>query len=149
MIDRTRLKEWVSHVFDHPVGEFPWFYDGNVKLWRGDDEQIAQLITAAFEQSGALLERFSDPTVARGFAFILSAGSSGYTNTLRETGVPWPMRERAIRSFVAPFEQVIRVRCPSIPVWAKEDETPAALNECAFFWWANLGWESDDWGEAD
>src|ERR1041384_6368922 len=74
-------------------------------------EQIARLIAETFENSGESLSRFSDAQLGQGFSFLLDAGGSEFMFSLVEAHVPVAVRLRALRSFVALFEQVMAVRC--------------------------------------
>jgi hypothetical protein len=60
--------------------------------------------------------------------------------------VPWPLRQRVLRSFVPLFRDVMAVRCS--PVMASESESASsALNSACYMWWdliCLVGNEEDD-----
>jgi hypothetical protein len=127
------LDEWVRFIFDHPVTETAWHFDIASPGLTLPATQTATLIAQAFERSGELLRRFTDAQLNQGFWFLVSSGSSDYMFSLLDAAVAWPVRRRALRSFVPLFRDVMAPRCT--PSLSHRSEPGSALNSACYMWW--------------
>jgi hypothetical protein len=139
------LDEWVRYLFDHPVTEIAWHFDAAAPYLRLPAHHAAALIAEAFERSGDLLRPFTDAQLNQGFWFLVMNGNSDYMFCLSDASVPWPVRRRALRSFVPLFRDVMAARCT--PSLSHLDEGPStALNSACYMWWDLLpldaSWEA-------
>ncbi|MEJ5236879.1 MAG: hypothetical protein WHT82_00825 [Limisphaera sp.] len=125
------VRSFIEFLFDRPVPyEWPEERDAHPR----EPEQIALLIAEMFENSGRLLERFSDAQLDQGLWFVVSGDGSEFMFSLVEEKVPLAVRVRALRSFVPLFEQVMALRCS--PVLCHLDEPGAKrLNDVCYMWW--------------
>lgn len=141
MVDQQLLDKWITHVFDHPAEEVPWYFFDQVRevpwycefrspRWEDRPEEIAELIAETFERSGELLGRFSNEQLVQAFSFLIPNLDSEYISVLVDPRVPWELRRRALWSFVPLFEQIMAKRC------TEGMDNP--LNETCFMWWDNL-----------
>lgn len=132
--DDVTLQQWIAHVFDHPVTDPEWHWDLDAPELDLAPGLTAQFIAETSEAGGELLARFSDAQLNQGFYYLISAGISECMFALTESCVPWPVRQRALRSVVPLFEQVMAVRCS--PHLSYRDEQPAnPLNSVCYMWW--------------
>ena len=132
--DNVTLQDWIAHVFDHPVTDPVWHWARDAPDLDPIPELTAQFIAETFERAGDLLTRFSDAQLNQALYYLISAGTSDYMFALTNTRVPWPSRQRALRSFVPLFEQVMAARCS--PHLFHLNEQPAnPLNAVCYMWW--------------
>jgi hypothetical protein len=128
------LDEWIRYVFDHPVTDPAWHFDIDAPYQEHTAERTAVLIADTFERSGELLRPFSDAQLNQAFWFLASSSSSEYMCCLTYASVPWPLRQRALRSFVPLFRDVMASRCATTLAHRVEPgATP--LNSACFMWW--------------
>lgn len=125
------VRSFIEFLFDRPV---PYEWPEERDAYPREPEQIALLIAEMFENSGRLLERFSDAQLDQGLWFVVSGDGSEFMFSLVEEKVPLAVRVRALRSFVPLFEQVMALRCS--PVLCHLDEPGAKpLNDVCYMWW--------------
>ena len=138
------LDEWVRYVFDHPVTETAWHFDIDALELTLPAERTAQLIADTFEQGDTLLRPYTDAQLNQGFWFLLNSGSSEFMFCLTDESAAWPVRRRAIRSFVPLFRQVMASRCT--PTLSHLSEAGSALNSACYMWWdllpVDASWEA-------
>jgi hypothetical protein len=60
------FKEWVKHVFDHPVTDPAWHFDINSEWWDSSSEEAMHYMTQLFENDGAILAPYSDAQLNQG-----------------------------------------------------------------------------------
>lgn len=127
------LDQWIRFVFDHPVAETAWHFDIDAPYLELPPARTAELVAETFERSGELLQRFSDAQLNQGLWFLLHSGSSDYMFCLTLASVPWPVRRRALRSFVPLFRDVIADRCTRS--LSHRSEPGSDLNSACYMWW--------------
>lgn len=127
------LDEWVRFVFDHPITETAWHFDADAPYLVLPPERAAHLIAATFERGAELLQPFTDAQLNQGFWFLVSAGSSDDMRCLTDASVPWPVRRRALRSFLPLFRDVMAARCMASLSHRSESGSP--LNSACYMWW--------------
>jgi len=127
------LDQWVTFVFDHPVAETAWHFDVDAPYLLMPAAHTATLVAETFERSGELLRRFTDAELNQGFWFLISSGSSDYMFCLTDESVASPLRQRALRSFVPLFRDVMAVRCT--PALAHRSEPGSPVNSACYMWW--------------
>jgi hypothetical protein len=141
------FEEWLIYVFDRPVDDvrLAWYWDAEANWWRGSSAQIVQFVTRAFENAKVLFEPYSDAQLNQGLWFIASNGCSDYMFALLDPQVPWPDRQRCVRSMHNMFEEYFARRCT--PHLSHLDEPGASpLNSVCYMWWDILpiGAQPDD-----
>jgi len=66
--------------------------------------------------------------------YLASNACSSHMFALLDESVPWPQRQRCLRSMVALYEQIFNARCT--PALGHLDEQPAnPLNRVCYMWW--------------
>jgi len=126
------LTAWVSYLFDRPVSDPAWHFELHAPWLDPAPERVAELIAETFERAGTLLQPFSGAQLNQGFWFLL--GSSGHLSALTNASVAWPLRRRALHSFVPLFRDVMAPRCA--PCLSHLDEPGAtSLNSACYMWW--------------
>jgi hypothetical protein len=131
--------EVVTYVFDRPIdppGQ-DWYFGPNAPDRHDLPPHPEILIAEAFENSGALLSRFSDAQVGQGLWYLGSDSCSAYMDALLDPLIPLERRLRALRSFVPLFEQVMAVRC-SQHLSRLDEKGANPLNVACYMWWDNL-----------
>jgi hypothetical protein len=126
------LEEWIAHVFDHPVTEPAWHWDTDEEPPELSSEQALLYIAETFERAPELLAAFTDAQLNQGFWYLLGCNSPWAWDFV-EPGVPWPVRQRAFRSFIPLFRDFMAARCtPQL----SDCETPGSqLNMACYMWW--------------
>jgi len=135
----TTLDEWIRYVFDHPVTETAWHWDVDATYLTLPPAQAATLIAQTFERSAELLRPFTDAQLNQGFWFLVSNTCSNYMFCLTDKSVALPMRQRALRSFLPLFRDVMAARCTATLSHCSEPGSP--LNSACFMWWDLLPYE--------
>ncbi len=134
MVDTVSLPEWVAYLFDRPVEEPAWHFSIDCDDLEPGPARVAELVAETFERGAELLRPFSDAQLNQGFWYLVSGGGSDYMFCLSDGSVPWPLRRRALRSFVPLFRDVMATRCP--PTLSHRDELGATpLNSACYMWW--------------
>jgi hypothetical protein len=132
MADTVTLQAWVAYLFDHPVESSAWYFAVDAIYLQPGGQRVAELVAETFEQSATLLQPFSDAQLNQGFWFLL--GTSGHMFELTDAAVAWPVRQRAWRSIVPLFREVMARRCT--PALSHLDEPGASpLNLACYMWW--------------
>ena len=133
MTSDLSLDEWIRYLFDHPVADPAWHFDIATSYHELTATRAAELIAETFEKSGDLLQAFTDAQLNQGFWFLVSSGSSDYMFCLTDVSVPWPLRRRALRSFILLFRDLMATRCT--PSLSHRAEPGGALNSACYMWW--------------
>ncbi|MCH7989996.1 MAG: hypothetical protein IID46_12710 [Planctomycetes bacterium] len=137
-------KEWVNHVFDHPVTDPAWHWDDNADTLEPTPKTTVEFLTTLFSTPDTCLEQFSDEQLNQGFWYLVSNPCSSYMFPLLETDVPWPQRKECIRSISTLFELLFAKRCS--PHLSHFDESGAnPLNGVCYMWWDIF----PSWGNPD
>ena len=130
------FEEWLAFAFDHPVEEHrnAWYWDPDASYWAGPPAQTIEFLTEAFERSAEVLLPYSDAQLKQGLWFLVSNSCSDHMLALHKAEVPWPARERCIRSMQVLYEACFARRCS--PHLSHLDEPGAnPLNAVCYMWW--------------
>ena len=128
--------QWLTHVFDHPVDstKLEWYWDPDADWWDGPAADTIQFLTQAFESSAAVFQPYNDAQLNQGLWYIVSNACSNHMFALTDSSVPWPARQRCVRSIYNLFEQCFAARCT--PHLSHLDEPGAGpLNSVCYMWW--------------
>jgi hypothetical protein len=138
------LQVWINHVFDHPVGDPPWYWSadapanfGATKDWHEEPEDLAAHIAETFEHAGKLLSRFSGEQLNQGFWYLFYHSEPDFMGTLLDNRILLAIRLRSLRSFVPLFEQVMAARC-SAHLSHLGEKGANALNSACYMWFDEL-----------
>jgi hypothetical protein len=134
------LQVWIDHVFDHPVGDPPWYWaidamatSTGTEEWPEMQEAVLAHIAETFEGSGKLLARFSDEQLNQGFWYLFYQGPPDFMGALLDEGVALACRLKALRSFAPLFEQVMAMRCSS-HLSHLDEKGANPLNSACYMW---------------
>lgn len=127
------FEDWVRHMFDHPVTESAWYWDMDADRADLPADLVVAYATTLFEQSGALLDAYTNAQANQGLYFLIHEGDSPLC-ALTDSSIAIEERVRFIHSIVALFEQCFAPRCT--PHLLDVDEPGAgALNPVCYMWW--------------
>ena len=146
------FEQWLAYVFDHPVSESgqEWYWDLDADWWDGPAADTVQFLTRAFENAAVLLQPYSDAQLNQGLWFLVSNACSNHMFDLMDSSVPWPARQRCVRSMRHLFEELFAKRCTSH--LSHLDEPGASpLNLVCYMWWdiIPIGPQPNDPGRTD
>jgi hypothetical protein len=111
-----------------------WYWDSDADWWDGPAAETIQFLTQAFENSSVLLQSYSDAQLNQGLWYLVSNSCSNHMFALLDNSVPWPARQRCIRSIHSLFEECLAKRCT--PHLSHLDEPGAGpLNLVCYMWW--------------
>jgi hypothetical protein len=130
------FEQWVTYVFDHPVedGKQAWYWDIDADRWDGPAADTVQFLTQAFENAAIVFQPYSDAQLNQGLWFIADNACSNHMFALLDASVPWPARQRCIRSIHKLFEECFAPRCTSHLSHINEPGT-GPLNLVCYMWW--------------
>jgi hypothetical protein len=135
-LTQLTFEHWLAFVFDHPVEgmERAWYWDPESDWWDGPADVTIRFLTRAFEHAAELFAPYSDAQLNQGLWYLASNACSDHMFALLDEGVPWPERQRCLRSMVALYEHCFARRC--FPTLGHLDEQPAnPLNAVCYMWW--------------
>lgn len=133
-IKELTFEQWLRYVFDHPVNDSgrEWYWEAD--WWDGPSAETVRFLTRAFENAGVLFQEYSEAQVNQGLWFVASNACSNHMFALLDRGLPWPARQRCVRSMHSLFEQCFAKRCT--PHLSHLDEQAAGpLNRACYMWW--------------
>ena len=134
MAEAVSLSQWIAYVFDRPVTDPAWHFSIDFPSLDPGPKRVAELVAETFEEGGELLRPFSDAQLNQAFWFLVSSGNSDCMLCLSDDSVPWPLRRRALRSFVPLFRQVMAVRCSTV-LSHRDEPGSSPLNSACYMWW--------------
>src|SRR4029453_2340522 len=128
--------QWLAFVFDHPVSDHlpEWYWDIDCDWWAGPAQVTVHYLTQAFENAEVVFQPYTDAQLNQGLWYIASNACSEHMFALLDASVPWPDRQRCLRSMCNLYEQCFARRCS--PTLGHLDEQPAnPLNMACYIWW--------------
>ena len=142
LLVKQAFDEWIDRVFDHPVGQFKWY-------WNDDTSEIAPAIairhlTQLFTTAQPALSRFANAQIGQGLWYLACGACSNYMWPLVQDGISWESRRTCIRAIASLFEQVFAQRC-SDHLSHLDERDADALNEVCYMWWDLF----PTWGDPD
>ncbi len=130
------FEEWLIYVFDHPVEAMKnaWYWHMDRDWWAGPAGKTVEFLTRAFEQPAEAFKPYTDAQLKQGLWFLVSPSCSNHMLALSDGNVPWPERQRCIRSFHSLYAGCFAQRCT--PHLSHIDEPGAGpLNAVCYMWW--------------
>jgi hypothetical protein len=132
MSDLT-FEEWILYVFDRPVEQPEWYWDINEDLIEEPPDKTVTYLTRLFEKADKIVAPYTDVQVNQGLWYIASSDCSNHMFTLLDEAVPWPDRQRCIRSMVTLFEGCFARRCtPTLSYLNEPGYSP--INMICYMW---------------
>lgn len=132
------FEQWLAYVFDHPVRESgqEWYWDPDADWWDGPAADTVQFLTEAFENAAVFFQPYSDAQLNQGLWFLASNACSNHMFALMDASVPWPARQRCVRSMHKLFEQCFTERCtPHLSHLPETEPGASPLNLVCYMWW--------------
>jgi hypothetical protein len=128
------FEDWVSFIFDHPVGGPEWYAEPDAPFWNAAAAATAAYLTRLFEDPCPALEGFTDAELNQGLWYLISPGLGEHMLCLDEPSVPIETRVRCVRSCESLFRKLFLPRCS--PHLSHREWTGAApLNSICYMWW--------------
>ena len=137
-LTQLTFEQWLTYVFDHPVRESgqEWYWDLDVDWWDGPAADTVQFLTQAFENAAVLFQPYSDAQLNQGLWFLASNACSNHMFALMDSSVPWPARQRCVRSIHLLFEECFAKRCtPHLSHLPEPEPGAGPLNLVCYMWW--------------
>ncbi len=130
---QDRYLEFIDHLFNHEVRRPEWFFDMGAEYFEGTDAEIIQFFTRMFNESGSVLQKFSDEQLDQGLWYVFGAGSN-FSFQMRDGKVPDSEKLALIRSIYTLYSDLFSRRCS--PVLSHLDQ-PGALpiNSICYMLW--------------
>jgi hypothetical protein len=129
-----RYREWLSHVFDHPVLEPAWFFDVEAPSFGASHQELVDLLTYSFVNCGRDLAAFSDGQVNDGLNYIFNPSCSNIAFALMDAKIAPERRKRGIAAITQVYASCFEQRCA--PVLSHIDEPGATpLNRICYMLW--------------
>jgi hypothetical protein len=133
MLTDLDFEQWVQHVFSHPVGDSPWYFDTDAELWDGEPLLTVQHLTRLFESPERLLKEYSAEQLERG-VWYLACGGQEFTHALLDISVPWAVRQRGLQSIQTFYREFFAIGCSDeLGHLCKTRSTP--INGACYMWW--------------
>ncbi|HTE19358.1 MAG TPA: hypothetical protein VK689_13370 [Armatimonadota bacterium] len=129
---------WVNWVFDHPVTEPPWHFEGDADWWdeERDPAATAGYLARLFEEPERLLEQFTPAQINVGLWFLASVSCSNHMFALLDEAVPWAARKRAIEAMAVLYEKLFAPVCTEFyGHLGAGPEKPNPVNSICYMWW--------------
>jgi hypothetical protein len=132
-VDSFDFEEWVSHIFDRPLGESRYSPAGSDEVaerWKADPLGVTALLTRLFEQSAFLCDRFSIAQINQGFQCICAQWSS-WIGACLAPSVPPQHQVRLIRAIYPLYRDCFSIMWPRLSVAVAPKGLPSV---CFAFW---------------
>ncbi|MBL8155867.1 MAG: hypothetical protein JNM70_16920 [Anaerolineae bacterium] len=144
--DDLPFDDWITHLFDHPESETPWYYAFDHAWWDAarQPRRAVDYLTRLFSQPSSRLASFTNDQIGHGLWFLFEADPA-YTSAIVNLENPVPMddRLRCIASMVTFFSDLFAGRCASYlghletsSSWSPEHNQ---LNMACYMWWDMFG----------
>lgn len=138
ILTHLTFEEWLCYVFDHPVNESgrEWYWEEDADWWDGPAADTLDFLTRAFENAAVLLAPYSDAQLNQGLWYLADNACSNHMFALLDSSVPWPARQRCVRSMHDLFEQCFAQRCtPHLSHLPQTEPGASPLNLVCYMWW--------------
>jgi hypothetical protein len=127
-------RNWLSHVFDHPVRDPAWFFELDVPAFDVPADELVELITHAMLNCGNDLKPFSDGQVNDGLNYIFNNSCSSVVFAMLDNKVPLEKRRRAIASIKRLYADCFEPRCAPV-LGHKNQQGGNPLNYICYMLW--------------
>lgn len=130
------FRDWVTHVFNHPVTDPQWYFDG---MADGDDPDVPTGVilahmTQLFDDPVTVLLGYDDAQLNQGFWYLVSNCCSNHMFALTDCSAPLSSRIRCIESISSLFGKLFAVRCSNhLSCLSPPGINP--LNSVCYMWW--------------
>ena len=127
--------DWVRFVFDHPVTDPAWHWDLDAPDWDAPNDITCEYVTRLFQESGELLQPYSNAQVNQGLWYIVDQASSEILlSALNEDEVTWTLRKECVLSILTLYEECFAKRCSEHLSHCYGPDADA-LNVLCYMWW--------------
>jgi hypothetical protein len=135
-LTRLTFEQWLTFVFDHPVDTTKpeWYWDPEADWWDGPKVDTIQFLTQAFENSFVLFQPYSDAQLNQGLWYLVSNACSNHMFALLDSSVPWPARQRCVRSIYKLFAECFAKSCTA-HLSHLDERGASPLNSVCYMWW--------------
>jgi len=134
-ITEISFKDWVWHIFGHPVTEPAWYWDVDEDCFdSGPADATVDYLTRLMQNSGQLLKGYPKAWISQGFEYLL--GGSNYSQAIIDETVPLENRLQLVRAMGNLFTDVFAVRCAHhLSHLDQLGQEPVPLNSTCYMWW--------------
>jgi hypothetical protein len=132
-----RYREWLTHIFDRPVADPPWYFPTDLTIdvhFHGTPAELAALFIHTMQCCKWDLAAFSDAQVDCGLNFILNNSCSDIAIDVKDESLGVDVRMSLLRSIKTLYADCYEERCA--PVLSHFDEPGATpLNHTCYMLW--------------
>ncbi|MGQ4646743.1 leucine-rich repeat domain-containing protein [Lyngbya aestuarii] len=140
------FENWIKYIFDHSVTIPAWYQDSyDDWLVSMPPAVTVKYLTRTFENTKEICQQFSDAQLEQGLCYLVNNSCSNHLLAILDQSVPWPDRQRCIRSIFTLFEQCFAKKCsPQLspldqPLAEQEQGVDShetnPLNSLCYMWW--------------
>jgi hypothetical protein len=134
-ITEISFKDWVWHIFDHPVTDPAWYWnDNNDRYDSGPADVTVSYLTRLMQDAGQLLKGYPKAWIDQGFWYLLAG--SNYPQAIIDETVPLENRLQLVQAMGNLFADVFAVRCSHhLSHLDQAGQKPVPLNCACYMWW--------------
>jgi hypothetical protein len=131
----------VQHVFDHPILEPHWWFQGMGTVyyedWKGagNPALILAYLTQLFRAPAFLLSRYTHAQIDQGLDYVVSNCGSEYMHVLTDTTLPWPDRKACIEAMCSLYADLMAPLYGNDLGHRRGKSDPARPNFACYMWW--------------
>jgi len=134
-ITEISFKDWVWHIFGHPVTDPAWYWDVDEDSYdTGPADATVDYLTRLMQNSGQLLKGYPKAWIDQGFWYLLAG--SNYPQAIIDEAIPLESRLQLVRAMGDLFADVFAVRCSHhLSHLDHAGQEPVPLNCACYMWW--------------
>lgn len=129
-------EDWITHCFDHAVGNPAWHFDLEAPSWEAPAGVTLEYLTRLFATSVSSVGRFNDGQLNQGFWYLASPSCSDHMFTLVDTSLSEASRLACVRSMIQLFSELFSARCTdALSHGNSTSDDKSELNAILYMWW--------------
>jgi len=132
-----RYREWLTHIFDRPIADPPWYFPEDVMVdvhFHGAPAELAALFIHTMQRCKTDLAAFSDAQVDQGLYYMVNNSCSNISIDVKHESLSLDIRTSLLRSIKKLYADCFEERCA--PVLSHLDEPGATrLNHVCYMFW--------------
>jgi hypothetical protein len=127
-------EQWLAFVFDNPVDDPAWHWDGEHDPSDGPAEVTVARLTRLFEGPAESLAPFSDAQISQGLWYLADNACSNHMFAVASESVPMDDRVACLRGMLGLFGKLFAPRCTP-HLCHRGEEGAGPVNLVCYMWW--------------